>query len=108
MKKLLPVLPFFLLSCSTTQQAQIKADAVASAPIVEAGITAAGGQYGPLAAALWGGMVQAYAGQPVANGTSNAALGNAITVALPAGAKTGPVAAALLTAAANQAQAKTP
>lgn len=97
-----------LPACSTLTTAQIKSDAIASAPLVEAGLTAAGGQYGPLAADLWGMMVAAYAGQPVATGASKPAIGNAVASALPAGIKTGDVAAALLASAANQAQAKAP
>lgn len=92
-----------LLSCSTTQTAQLKSDAIASAPIVEAAVSALGGQYGPAAAAVYGMAVQAWAGQPIAQGSGNAAVAAAVLPLLPA--KTGSAVAALLTAAGNQLEA---
>jgi hypothetical protein len=106
--KLLLITALLLAGCTTTQQAQFKADLVATAPLVEAAASAAGGQYGPAAASVYGMMVAAYAGQPVVPGAGNVAIGTAVQSALPAGAQTGPVAAALLQATAGQLTAKVP
>lgn len=109
MKRILLITTLLLAGCTTTQQAQFKADLVATAPLVEAAASAAGGQYGPAAASVYGMMVQAYAGNtPVSQGASSAAIGTAVQSVLPAGAQTGPVAAALLQATAGQLAAKAP
>jgi hypothetical protein len=104
--RLLLITAALLASCSTTQQAQFKADIAATAPLVEAAISAAGGQYGPAAAAVYGMMASAYAGQPASAGSGNSAISSAVAPLLPA--QSGPVAGALLQATATQLAAKAP